>query len=146
MQAVKAFIKWLLSPGSFTLAAFPKTAQMLAVLMVQAVQAFIGWLLSSGSFERAASMSWRLLGRSAPAWERWVYLFAQARHLPLLAPHLPTELAASIQKESLTSKIALARSQLLGVCRALMVGIGLFFVNTSMLPSQVFAAADVADV
>ncbi|KAF5836122.1 hypothetical protein DUNSADRAFT_6375 [Dunaliella salina] len=57
----------------------------------KAVQAFIGWLLSSGSFERAASMSWRLLGRSASAWERWVYLFAQARHLPLLAPHLPTE-------------------------------------------------------
>ena len=26
----------------------------------------------------------------ATAWERWVYLFAQLRQLPVLAPHLPT--------------------------------------------------------
>jgi hypothetical protein len=26
----------------------------------------------------------------ATAWERWVYLFAQLRQLPALAPHLPT--------------------------------------------------------
>ena len=57
---------------------------------MQAVHAYISWLLSSGSFEQAALMSRRLLGGSAAAWERWVYLFAQARQLPLLAPHLPT--------------------------------------------------------
>ena len=27
----------------------------------------------------------------AAGWERWVYLFAQLRQLPVLAPHIPTK-------------------------------------------------------
>jgi len=32
-----------------------------------------------------------LLQDNAAGWERWVYVFAQLRQLPALAPHIPTK-------------------------------------------------------
>eukprot|EP00775_Hariotina_reticulata_P006761 gene6761-6978_t len=55
------------------------------------VQAYLEYLTVAGNWATAASMLPRLLRDAAPLWERWLYKFAQARQLPLLAPVLPTK-------------------------------------------------------
>ncbi|KAL6759854.1 hypothetical protein V8C86DRAFT_1228689 [Haematococcus lacustris] len=60
-------------------------------LQPQLVQGYIHDLLTRGAYEEAAALSPRLLRTSISLWERWVYLFAQARQLAKLAPVLPTE-------------------------------------------------------
>ncbi|KAK9816865.1 hypothetical protein WJX72_006282 [[Myrmecia] bisecta] len=52
---------------------------------------YLQHLVAEGKYEEAASLTPRLLQKDAVAWERWVYLFAQLRRLPALAPHIPTE-------------------------------------------------------
>eukprot|EP00191_Tetraselmis_sp_GSL018_P024055 CAMPEP_0177627530 /NCGR_PEP_ID=MMETSP0419_2-20121207/31253_1 /TAXON_ID=582737 /ORGANISM="Tetraselmis sp., Strain GSL018" /LENGTH=661 /DNA_ID=CAMNT_0019128691 /DNA_START=219 /DNA_END=2200 /DNA_ORIENTATION=- len=54
-------------------------------------QAYLEHLFNTSQFERAASLCPRLLQGNAAAWERWVYMFARARQLPALAPHIPVE-------------------------------------------------------
>jgi len=47
--------------------------------------------MRTSKFAEAAALCPRLLQGNAAAWERWVYMFAQVRQLPLLAPHIPVE-------------------------------------------------------
>ncbi|GAX72786.1 hypothetical protein CEUSTIGMA_g242.t1 [Chlamydomonas eustigma] len=55
------------------------------------VQAYMDDLLQREAYEAAAQLSPRLLKQNEGMWEKWVYLFAQTRQLPKLAPHIPTE-------------------------------------------------------
>ena len=48
-------------------------------------------LLDDSKFEQAAKLCPRLLKGDGEAWERWVYMFAQARQLPVLAPYIPVQ-------------------------------------------------------
>lgn len=56
----------------------------------QVVQGYIDALLHKQAYEAAARLSPRLLKGNAAMWEQWVYLFAQTRQLPKLAPYIPT--------------------------------------------------------
>ena len=60
------------------------------MLDVQVVQSYIDDLLQREAYEAAAQLSPRLLNDDVDMWERWVFLFAQTRQLPKLAPYLPT--------------------------------------------------------
>ncbi len=53
------------------------------------VEGYIKHLLSTQAWDEAASLSHRLLKDDAKMWERWAYMFAQARQLPKLARVLP---------------------------------------------------------
>ncbi|GLC58944.1 hypothetical protein PLESTB_001420000 [Pleodorina starrii] len=55
------------------------------------VGGYIEELLTRQAYDRAVELSERLLKDSAKLWERWVYMFAQVRQLPKLAPRLPTD-------------------------------------------------------
>ena len=54
------------------------------------MQGYIDDLLKREAYETAAQLSPRLLKKNGALWERWVYLFAQIRQLPKLAPYIPT--------------------------------------------------------
>lgn len=56
----------------------------------QVVEAYLKALFSQEQYQQAADLCPGLLLDQAPLWERWVYMFAQARQLPLLAARLPT--------------------------------------------------------
>jgi vacuolar protein sorting-associated protein 41 len=58
----------------------------------QVVDAYTSALLDRQAYTEAAALSPRLLaGSDAKRWEQWAFLFAQARHLPDLAPYLPMD-------------------------------------------------------
>ncbi|MEW5317234.1 MAG: hypothetical protein WDW38_008551 [Sanguina aurantia] len=57
----------------------------------QVVQGYIEDLLTREAYDAAAQLSPRLLKDNRALWERWVYLFAQTRQLPKLAPFIPTD-------------------------------------------------------
>lgn len=52
---------------------------------------YLEFLVSQERFEEAAALMPRLLKDNAAAWERWVYMFAQWRQLPAMAPHIPVQ-------------------------------------------------------
>lgn len=52
---------------------------------------YLEFLVSQDCFEEAAALMPRLLKDNAAVWERWVYMFAQMRQLPAMAPHIPIE-------------------------------------------------------
>jgi hypothetical protein len=56
----------------------------------QVVHGYISDLLKRSAYDEAAALSRRLLRQDAALWERFAYLFAQARQLHKLAPYLPT--------------------------------------------------------
>jgi hypothetical protein len=60
---------------------------------LQIADAYSNFLLASEDYTTAAALSHRLLagGDTKQKWERWAFMFGQSRHMPDLAPHLPTE-------------------------------------------------------
>ena len=58
--------------------------------LLQVVQSYIDDLLRHEAYDTAAQLSPRLLKDNVDLWERWVFLFAQTRQLPKLAPYIPT--------------------------------------------------------
>jgi hypothetical protein len=54
------------------------------------VESYIDDLLRHEAYDTAAQLSPRLLKDNVDLWERWVFLFAQTRQLPKLAPYIPT--------------------------------------------------------
>jgi hypothetical protein len=54
------------------------------------VHGYISDLLKRSAYDEAAALSRRLLRQDTALWERFAYLFAQARQLHKLAPYLPT--------------------------------------------------------
>ncbi|KAG1680753.1 hypothetical protein FOA52_008086 [Chlamydomonas sp. UWO 241] len=87
-------VLWLLEQRRFDAALGIAEADRVGVqaeTYEQVVQAYIDDLLTREDYESAAAMSGRLLKDNVGMWERWVFLFAQVRQLPRLAPHIPTE-------------------------------------------------------
>jgi len=86
-------ISWMLSHGRFeealSLVERGESSELSTRELV--AQAYLEHLMSCSKFAEAATLCPRLLQGNAAAWERWVYMFAQVRQLPTLAPHIPVE-------------------------------------------------------
>jgi hypothetical protein len=58
-------------------------------LLEEVGRTYLEHTLAKGDFGLAVALCPRLL-KDAPAWERWVFHFAQVQQLPALAPCIPT--------------------------------------------------------
>ncbi|KAK9800354.1 hypothetical protein WJX73_009236 [Symbiochloris irregularis] len=86
-------IAWLLEHSRFAkaLSVAEGDPTLKPVIRQQVVNRYLEHLLKIGEVEKAASLCPSLFKGDAAAWERWVFLFAQRRHLGALAMYIPTK-------------------------------------------------------
>ncbi|BDA42740.1 Vacuolar protein sorting-associated protein 41 homolog [Coccomyxa sp. Obi] len=86
-------VAWLLDHKRFdkALAVLDTNRGLKASTHEQVTQRYLEHLVSQRRFDEAAQVCSRLLKDNAAGWERWVYVFAQLRQLPALAPYIPTK-------------------------------------------------------
>eukprot|EP00192_Tetraselmis_astigmatica_P002353 CAMPEP_0117695968 /NCGR_PEP_ID=MMETSP0804-20121206/28429_1 /TAXON_ID=1074897 /ORGANISM="Tetraselmis astigmatica, Strain CCMP880" /LENGTH=974 /DNA_ID=CAMNT_0005510089 /DNA_START=546 /DNA_END=3468 /DNA_ORIENTATION=+ len=86
-------VTWMLKKKRFdeALELVEKGEAAKATTRENVAQSYLEHLLGTSQFHKAAELCPRLLQGNAAAWERWVYMFAQARQLPVLAPFIPVE-------------------------------------------------------
>ncbi len=87
-QVAQRYLEHLLAEGRFQEAAAlcprllkARSVKNLSLLQGSSMMLQVRWI---------EMLTMRASQGDATAWERWVYLFAQLRQLPVLATHLPT--------------------------------------------------------
>ncbi|KZP04416.1 vacuolar protein sorting-associated protein 41 [Athelia psychrophila] len=58
---------------------------------VEVGQRYIEHLVAEGSFAKAARLCPKVCGQDAERWERWIWVFAERKHLHTIIPFVPTE-------------------------------------------------------
>ncbi|BBN13096.1 vacuolar protein sorting-associated protein 41 [Marchantia polymorpha subsp. ruderalis] len=84
-------VNWLLEHGFHEKAlAAVEDGKVSTERMEEVGSKYLDHLVLERQYAQAASLCPKLLRGSAAAWERWVFLFAHVRQLPVLAPYIPT--------------------------------------------------------